>query len=145
MNYLSHLKCIYFFVLYFAVNMVTGQNTEHNIDIELSACLEAEENYSTVAMTECITIAAKSWDFELNKKYRELQNYLTPAQKERLNASQKQWILYRDKEIAFSNQVYLDKDGTASILSIEQTKLELTRHRTLMFISYLADLKENAE
>lgn len=139
------MKYLFIVALLLLIQGLQGQESKHEIDLALDNCLESEHNFTTAAMTECFTIAAKSWDLELNNKYRELQKHLSPAQKERLKASQKQWILYRDKETAFSNQVYLDKDGTASILSIEQTKLELTRQRTLMFITYLADLTGDTE
>jgi uncharacterized protein YecT (DUF1311 family) len=143
----KHLKRKWALIAIFGLSvfLLRGQTADHIIDKELSTCLDSDSNYSTAAMADCFKIAAEKWDAELNIKYKEVLRHLSPSQKELFRSSQKQWIVFRDKEIQFSNQLYLERDGTAMSLSSAQTKLELTRQRTMMFMAYIADLTENDE
>ena len=61
-------------------------------------------------------------------------------QKEKLINAQKQWLAYRDKELDFSNQLYLDMQGTMWIPVAVQSKLELTKLRSLEFSNYISNL-----
>ena len=65
---------------------------------------------------------------------------LTAEQKEKLKIAQREWIEYRDKEIEFLNKLYYDMQGTMWIPVAAQTKLDLTRKRTIEHESYLANL-----
>lgn len=87
-----------------------------------------------------MSTATEKWDTELNKTYKELLDLLTTEQKEKLKIAQREWIEYRDKEIEFSNQLYYDMQGTMWIPIAAQTKLDLTRKRTIELESYIANL-----
>ncbi len=112
----------------------------YKIDKELQDCLESSENYTTQGITDCVNKATLKWDTELNKKYKELLDLLTEEQKEKLKIAQREWIQYRDKEIEFINQLYFDMQGTMWIPIAAQTKLSLTRKRTIELESYIANL-----
>lgn len=115
-------------------------DSTYQIDKELQDCLDSSENYTTKGMTDCVSTATEKWDTELNKAYIELLDLLTTEQKEKLKIAQREWIEYRDKEIEFSNQLYYDMQGTMWIPVAAQTKLDLTRKRTIELESYIANL-----
>jgi len=120
------------------LNTVFGQSeSEYHIDVELTECLDIEKNYTTSGMTQCIIDTTTRWDERLNKSYQALVKTLSIEQKKILINTQKLWIAYRDKEIEFSHQLYNDIQGTMWIPISAETKLNLTRHRTLELESYL--------
>ncbi|WLD24047.1 lysozyme inhibitor LprI family protein [Flavobacterium dauae] len=121
--------------------MIYGQaNNIHQIDKELEDCLNLEENYRTKGMLDCINSATTKWDVELNKTYKKLLSLLTVEQKEKLKIAQRKWIEYRDKEIEFSIQTYSDMQGTMWIPVSAQTKMDLTRQRTIDLENYIVNL-----
>ena len=124
----------------FSVITYGQADSEYQIDKELQFCLDLSENYTTKGMTDCVIKATEKWDIELNKSYKELLNLLTTEQKEKLKIAQREWIEYRDKEIEFSNQLYYDLQGTMWIPVAAQTKLNLTRNKTIELKSYIAIL-----
>lgn len=115
-------------------------DSTYQIDKELQDCLDSSENYTTKGMTDCVSKATLEWETELIKKYRKLLDLLTEEQKEKLKIAQREWIQYRDKEIEFINQLYYDMQGTMWIPIAAQTKLSLTRKRTIELESYIANL-----
>lgn len=115
-------------------------NSTSQIDNELQNCLDSSKNYTTKGMIDCVSTATQKWDTELNKAYIELVDLLTTEQKEKLKIAQREWIEYRDKEIEFSNQLYYYMQGTMWIPVSAQTKLDLTRKRTIELESYIANL-----
>lgn len=112
----------------------------HKIDKELDECMEKSENFTTQGTLDCIVKATEKWDKELNIKYKELMKLLTPVQKEKLKLSQKAWLDYRDKEISFSSQLYRDMQGTMWIPVAAETKMDLTKQRTLELTDYIDNL-----
>jgi len=118
---------------------------KHPIDVELQKCLDTKENYTTLAMTECIVKAADSWDIELNKNYKILLGLLTEEQKEKLKESQRQWIKYRDNELEFSRSFYTQMQGTMWIPVAARTRLNLTKQRAEELSDYISTLKTGIE
>ena len=128
-------------ILFCFLNLAFGQtDKEQQIDTELQNCLDTGENYTTKGMTDCVVQATEKWDLELNKNYQKLLNILTAEQKEKLKLTQREWVEYRDKEIEFSNQLYYDMQGTMWIPIAAETKLDLTRKRTVEPENYIANL-----
>jgi uncharacterized protein YecT (DUF1311 family) len=128
-------------IMFCFLNLAFGQtHEEHPIDIELQNCLDSSENYTTKVMTDCVVRATEKWDVELNKSYQKLLTLLTAGQKEKLKIAQRNWVEYRVKEVEFSNQLYSDMQGTMWIPVAAQTKLDLTRKRTIELESYIANL-----
>jgi uncharacterized protein YecT (DUF1311 family) len=128
-------------ILFCLLNLAFGQTEkEHPIDIDMQNCLDSSENYTTKGMTDCVVRATEKWDEELNKNYQELLTLLTAEQTDKLKIAQRKWVEYRNKEIEFSNQLYYDMQGTMWIPVAAQTKLDLTRKRTIELESYMANL-----
>lgn len=124
--------------------LLHGQSEKkYPIDFELQKCLGSNENSTTQGMTECIVKAADSWDKELNKNFKILLGLLTVEQKEKLKESQRQWIKYRDKELEFSRSFYTQMQGTMWIPVAAQTRLKLTKQRTVELSDYISTLTEN--
>ena len=91
-------------------------------------------------MTDCVIQATVKWNKELNKNYQKNLTLFTAEQKEKFRIAQQKWIAYRDKEIELSNQIYSDMEGTMWIHISAETKLELTKQRTLVLEGYIANL-----
>ncbi|MAC94720.1 MAG: hypothetical protein CMC96_04385 [Flavobacteriales bacterium] len=128
-------------ILFCLLNLAFGQTEkEHPIDIDLQKCLDSNENYTTKGMTDCVVRSTEKWDEELNKNYQELLTLMTAEQTDKLKIAQRKWVEYRDKEIEFSNQLYYDMQGTMWTPVAAQTKLDLTRKRTIEIESYIANL-----
>ena len=128
-------------ILIFTLNIVFGQTANtYPIDIELKTCLDSCVNYTTKGMTDCFIQSTEKWESELNLNYQKLQKLLTNVQKEKLINAQKQWLVYRDKELEFSNQLYLGMQGTMWIPVAVESKLELTKQRSLEFSNYISNL-----
>ena len=135
------MKKIFIIIVTFFSVMIYGQtNNIHQIDKELQDCLDLKENYTTKGMIDCVNTATTKWDIELNKTYKRLLSFLTDEQKEKLKIAQRKWMEYRDKEIEFSIQFYSDMQGTMWIPVAAQTKLKLTRQRTIDLENYIANL-----
>src|SRR5690606_23498889 len=135
------MKKIFTIIVIFFSVMIYGQtNNIHQIDKELQDCLDLKENYTTKGMIDCVNTATTKWDIELNKTYKRLLSFLTVEQKEKLKIAQRKWMEYRDKEIELSIQFYSDMKGTMWIPVSAQTKLNLTRQRTIDFENYITNL-----
>ncbi len=129
-----------FLGLFFSTAVYSQTNQTTKIDIELQKCLRKPENYSTLGMIKCVHKATVKWDKKLNETYRKLLSLLTTTQKLKLKSSQREWLKFRDKEIEFSNQLYYDLQGTMWRPIAAETKLKLTKNRTLMLQEYLLNL-----
>ncbi|MDO7172767.1 lysozyme inhibitor LprI family protein [Mariniflexile sp. AS56] len=137
--YLKEISLSIIFI--FTLNGLFGQSkTGDQIDLELKNCLESEKNYTTSAMTQCVIDATKNWDERLNETYQTLLKKLSSEQKKILVNAQKSWIAFRDNELAFSNKLYHDMQGTMWIPIHAETRLNLTRQRTLEIESYLDNI-----
>jgi len=135
------MRIILTLILFFAINIVFGQTDKvYPIDVELKTCLDSSINYTTKGMTDCLVQASKEWEKELNKNYQKLLKLLSDEQKGKLINAQNQWIIYRDKELEFTNQLYGDMQGTMWILVEVQSNLELTKQRSLEFSNYISNL-----
>ncbi len=135
------MRKILIIILILPFVQIYGQtDKQHRIDIELQYCLDSTQNYTTYGMLECISRATKEWDKELNKNYNELISILSSGQKEKLKKSQRQWIVFRDNEIDFSNQLYADLQGTMWFIAAAQTNLDLNRDRAKKLSTYISNL-----
>lgn len=116
--------------------------TEYLPDIKLEKCLAQKENYSTVAMTQCVATGTKDWDKELNSTYQSLMQKLDKSQKEELKAAQLAWINYRDLEIKNIASIYQKISGTMYQTIRADRVMNITKTRTIELKNYLRDLQE---
>lgn len=132
---------ILFACLLFVSLFISAQNNEkHEIDIQLEKCLDSPDNYSTAGMTDCISDAIDAWDKELNKNYKLLMSVLSEEEKELLKKSQRTWITFRDNEMAFSNKMYINMNGSMWLIVAAQRKCDFIRQRTLELKEYYSIL-----
>lgn len=105
---------ILFLLLLFTVRAnAQGKEPKHKIDAALTQCLDKEENQSTAGMCNCQYEALEKWDKELNATYKKLVAKLDPNAKAKLVEAQREWLKFKEKEIAlidattFSGTMYL--------------------------------------
>ena len=108
-------------------------------DKKYQECLSNKDNYTTAGMTNCTNEAAKQWDSELNKVYKELLSKLTPEGIQSLRAAQRQWLKFRDKEYQFISDMYDRREfqGTMYIPVKAKELLTVTKRRALELQGYL--------
>ncbi len=132
------------FIIIAALSLSTAsfaqEPKEHPIDKALGACIDKDG--STAGMVQCIDIAYKNWDKELNRAYGELMKKLAPAARASLKESQLQWIKFRDLEFKFQDSVYSKLEGTMYIPMSADSRMQVVKSRALELRSYLELLKE---
>ena len=112
------------------------EELKHPIDQQLEDCHSIDENQTTHGMIACEEAARAAWDVELNKNYKLLMAKLTAPEQEKLRASQRQWLLYRDKELDFSGQMFYNMDGTMWLVVAAGRRTEIVRSRALELKDY---------
>ncbi len=127
--------------MFFLVNGYCQSSNEHKIDSVIKSCLDSEQNYSTASMAHCIIEATKQWDKQLNENYKELLALLSQEQKIRLKESQRKWLEFIDKELELSKQLYASLEGTMWIPVMYETRMKLTKQRTIALRAYIDNLK----
>jgi uncharacterized protein YecT (DUF1311 family) len=83
------------------------------IEKKLEECID--KNTTTAGMVNCTIQSAAAWDKEMNAVYSKLLSRLDEKSKEALQKSQRQWLNYRDNEIAFIAAYYDGFQGTMYI------------------------------
>ncbi len=119
--------------------VISQDSTEiiHPIDVEMQICLELDSNYSTQTMLDCVYKATHNWELELNKNYKELISKLDDNKKDYFKKSQQDWLVYKESEILFINELYLSMEGTMYLLVSASDRLELIKSRALELKKYI--------
>lgn len=109
-------------------------DNKHPIDVELAAALEKDP--STHGQVRALERAARRWDEELNRVYRDLIAALPARARPTLRASQRAWIAFRDAERRAIAGVFGDLDGTMFQPMRAQAWLNVTRERVRTLKGY---------
>jgi uncharacterized protein YecT (DUF1311 family) len=110
------------------------------IDKALRACLATDRGQSTAGMVECLGIAHEAWDRELNRTYDQLMRSLDQASRDKLRAAQRQWLVFRDADMAFQRQEFVvgnGKYGTLAGVTLTSDNVETIRRRVMTLRAYL--------
>lgn len=95
----------------------------------METCL-IEHNSTQADLIDCFTQAQKDWDDELNSIYKQIMtNVKNPALKDTIRNTQREWIVYRDKEIALVQSLLSLGQGSLWEVLIEQFKADITQRR----------------
>ena len=125
-----------------ALALVALLSFEHPIEAELAKCLD--KNGSTQGMVECEDQAAKKWDAELNRVYKELMAKLKPESQKALKESQLAWIRFRDQERLYIQALYGGFDGTMyRPMAVDACK-QVIRQRAEHLQHYLEIVREHS-
>ncbi|GAB2788852.1 hypothetical protein GCM10027275_37220 [Rhabdobacter roseus] len=118
-----------------------AQPKPYPIDLAVSDCLEV--NSSTAGMVQCLQKGYEKWDEELNKQYKKLFSRLNKEQKAALQATQREWMKFRDLELAYLTELYATQEGTLYRISLASEQLELIKKRALVLEKHneLLDMK----
>lgn len=120
----------------------SGEDTGNIAVIErkISNCLD--KDYTTAGMIECMDMAARMWDQELNRVYQLLRKKLNPQAQKSLKVSQRAWIKYRDLEYKNIDSIYSGFQGTMYGPMRLDHSVQLTKQRVSELQSFL-DLFNN--
>lgn len=137
---------IFMFFIISLFNISLGSVTEeyNNTLILLEKQYEKNmaEDYSTTGMVIATNDYYDELDKVLNKVYKELMATLTPDEKIALRDSQRAWIKFREKEVAFSADLYSKKEGTIYRLFTPANRISLMKNRIMDLIDYLSIPKD---
>lgn len=112
---------------------------ENSIDERMKTCLQIKSHQTTAGMNNCVITAKKSWDKELNKTYQKLFAELTDEGKKKLELSQNQWIIQKDLQFSFLNEMYNRKKFSGSMYSNirNMEQLSIIKNRVLELHNYI--------
>lgn len=103
----------------------------------LAAPSNCAEAVSTAEMRSCANARYQEVDAELNRVYRQLVSGLSEQGRTQLKAAQQAWLIFRDKNAAFTAAVV--EDGTLAPM-VETTELTtLTQQRIEQLKRYLKE------
>lgn len=115
---------------------------EDKIDTELTKCLDKSENQTTAGMCNCTYEALGKWDKKLNTIYKSLLYKLDSTAKIKLVEAQRQWIKFKEKEVALIDETYGKAQGTMWRVSRADKVLQVTRNRALELEELLETVDE---
>lgn len=122
------------FLLTFGGSAPASAN-EHPIDSWLKGCMEKDP--STQGTNACLAQALVRWDNEMNRAYQELAGRLDAGRKNSLREAQQDWVVFRDKELAWLGAFYGRLEGSMYGSMLAADRVEVTRKRTLELDSLL--------
>lgn len=135
------------FIFFISLSMTSLGGTVEDYEKEISKlekqCKEKmSEDYSTTGMVLAIQEYYEKLDKVLNKVYKELMLTLDEEGKVALRDSQREWIKFRDKEIAFAANLYSKKNGSIWRLSTPSIMTNLMENRITELARYLGDQRD---
>lgn len=137
---------IFMFFIISLFNVSLGSVTEEYSNTLILLEKQYEKNmavdYSTTGMVIATNDYYDELDKVLNKVYKELMATLTPDEKIALRDSQRAWIKFREKEVAFSADLYSKKEGTIYRLFTPANRISLMKNRIMDLIDYLSAQKD---
>jgi uncharacterized protein YecT (DUF1311 family) len=135
---------ILFTTLLIISNIVYSQSKDKQdkIDQELSQCLNKSDNQTTAGMCNCTYKALDEWDDQLNATYKLLLSKLDSSARSKLIDAQREWIKFKEKEIALVDATYGQANGTMWIPVRAEKVLDITKQRTIDLKALLSALDE---
>jgi uncharacterized protein YecT (DUF1311 family) len=116
-------------LLALAAPLGASEFAPHPIEATLEQCMASPQGLSTQGTRACIDDAAKAWDRELNRIWGELKRELPADAMDRLRAAQRQWIAFRDAEIAALDAAFGAMQGSMFQPMHAEAVSRLTRDR----------------
>ncbi len=80
-----------------------------------------------VEQANCLSLAAKEADADLNGVYRRIAGVLETADRQKLQSAERTWLLYRDQACAAERDLY--GGGTGGLAAYPACLEAVTRHR----------------
>ncbi len=115
------------------------------IDTALETCLE--QNQTTAGMAQCLDQAFTAWDGELNAAYKAVMAGLPPEAKTALRTAQRDWVAFKDAQIASFRSMLAPQDGTIWPLVASRYAIDLVRKRAveLRCFAIMSDMEGPAD
>lgn len=101
----------------------------HPIDSAMNGCLSRVS--TTLSMINCVQVAQRSWDKELDIVFKQLIKKLAPKARQSLYKSQNSWLQYREAESQLIQTMYQHPrfSGTLFLPIKEQDIMKMTKQR----------------
>lgn len=80
-----------------------------------------------VEQTNCLYLAAKKADADLNRAYRRIVGVLEGSDRQKLQSAERTWLMYRDQTCSAERDLY--DGGTGGIATYPACLEAVTRHR----------------
>jgi len=80
-----------------------------------------------VDQSNCLNVAAKKADADLNRAYRRIIGVLTTSDRQKLKSAERTWLIYRDQTCAAERDLY--EGGTGGLAAHPACMEAVTRHR----------------
>jgi len=140
-----NLKTLLLFFTLQCSSVLIYSQTKNKLDKtneELSKCLDKTENQTTAGMCNCTYEALDKWDKRLNIAYKTLLTKLDTIAKGKLIDVQREWVKFKEKEIALIDATYGAADGTMWRIVRAEKILDITRGRAADLEELLGTLDE---
>ena len=104
-------------------------DSSHPIDTGLTECRKEAGKHSAEKHIQCEYTARIAWEKEIDKYYGLLMGAIKPDAKKQLKTAHRNWITYRDEEMAFAGALYknMDSKGWLVIHAARLTTIMRTR------------------
>lgn len=113
-----------------------ADNSSHPIDTDLAECKKEAGKHSAEKHIQCEYTARIAWEKEIDKYYGLLIGAVKPDAKKLLKTAQKNWIAYRDEEMAFTGSLYKNMESKAWLVIHAARLTTLMRTRALELQEY---------
>ncbi|WP_420137674.1 lysozyme inhibitor LprI family protein [Sphingomonas sp.] len=97
----------------------------------LQRCLDDPAHGATAGQSACIGRATQSYDRRLNAAYRTLLRLLPAPAAAQLRTAQRQWLVFRNADVAARGALYETRQGTMYVPMQGQADMQLVRDRAL--------------
>jgi len=132
-----------------AQNQITSEQLMFQFEKDTMAieqkCTQVLDNaISDSEMIGAVNDLKEGYESLMTKYYNLLLSKIKPEDKDILTQSQKDWLRYRENEIAVANKIYYEYDGFGSMgrLSVTSHNQELVKSRVIQLYQYLYTLLE---
>jgi uncharacterized protein YecT (DUF1311 family) len=132
------IKLIFSFLVMISCSVAVAQEQYgegYPIDEKLNNCRETVGS-NTEASINCEFTARVAWEKEVERYYKLLLGVLKPEEKKQFRLAQKNWIAYRDEEMAFAGSLYKNMESKAWLIIHAVRLTNIIRSRALELQEY---------
>jgi len=128
-------------VLCFLFGCQTLSPDKNLIDKSLSECID-KSGCITIKMMDCLTVAYKEWEEEVDHYYKLLMDVLPNEAKIELDRSQAAWIKFKDLEFEAIPIIYSGTIGSFQGPTFIEHKVDILKARAQELRAYYEKIKD---
>ena len=132
------MRYVFAAVAFVLVAAGTGlaQDAPDPIDVVFEDCSGGGEGPNANQMLACHVEAHRAWDQAMDEAYADLLKRLKPPSRELLVASQRQWVAFRDAEVALWQAQAQGADDLNAEVNLHHAATDIARARALYLREY---------